>query len=136
MSGPLLDDDVWYEIDPLSLYFPTVYIWPNKKKKPNKTNHLTYWYAKGVHDGLDETKHKQSAAAHVRQEEHDADAATKLWAESSADHVCKKLRPSAYVKSWFVGQCDIPNTRGVFPQWVRSLVEVFFLFKTLYFREM
>lgn len=40
---------------------------------------LTCWHAKGVHDGLNQTKHKQSTAAHIREEEHDADAATKLW---------------------------------------------------------
>lgn len=48
---------------------------------------LTLWHAEGAHDGLDQTEHIQSAAAHVGQEEHDADAAAELRPERSADHV-------------------------------------------------
>ena len=47
----------------------------------------TFRLAERADDGLDQTEHEQSTAAHVSQEEHDPDAATELGTQGSADHV-------------------------------------------------
>lgn len=48
---------------------------------------LTFWHSEGGHNGFNQTEHKESAAAHIGEEEHDADTATELWAQRTADHV-------------------------------------------------
>lgn len=48
---------------------------------------VTFRDSKCGQDGFNQTEHHQSTAAHISQEEHDADAATKLWSQCSADHV-------------------------------------------------
>lgn len=55
---------------------------------------LTFWHSKGVHNGFNQTQHKESAATHIGQEEHDANTATKFWPQRSAYHVWVKLRQS------------------------------------------
>lgn len=54
---------------------------------------LTFWDAKGRHDGLNQTQNIERTAAHISKEKHDPNAAAKLWTQSSADHVWgSKLR--------------------------------------------
>lgn len=50
-------------------------------------NQLTFWHSKRGHDSFNQTQHKESAATHVGQEEHDANTAAKFWPQRSADHV-------------------------------------------------
>lgn len=57
----------------------------------------TLWCSKGGHNGFNQTQHIESAATHISQEEHDADAATKLWTQRSADHVWATLRKGCRV---------------------------------------
>lgn len=58
---------------------------------------VTFRDSKCGQDGFNQTEHHQSTAAHISQEEHDADAATKLWSQCSADHVWVPLRQSTLV---------------------------------------
>lgn len=53
---------------------------------------LTFWYSKGGHNGFNQTEHIESTAAHIGQEEHDANATTKFGPQRSAYHVWEKLR--------------------------------------------
>lgn len=53
---------------------------------------LTFWHPKRGHDSFNQTQHKESAATHVGQEEHDANTAAKFWPQRSADHICVELR--------------------------------------------
>lgn len=70
------------------------------------TNKLTFWNSKGGHNGLNQTQHKKGGAAHVSQEEHDADAAAKLGTQRSADHVWVTLRSTTLV--WLEAQAKRP----------------------------
>ena len=47
----------------------------------------TLRHPEGVDDGLHQAQHEEGAAAHVGQEEHDADASSELRTQRSADHV-------------------------------------------------
>lgn len=49
--------------------------------------HPTFWQTKGGHDGLHQAQDEEGAGTHVTQEEHEANAATKLWAQRSTYHV-------------------------------------------------
>lgn len=61
---------------------------------------LTFWHSKRGHDSFNQTQHKESAATHVGQEEHDANTAAKFWPQRSADHICVELR-CRELHTWF-----------------------------------
>lgn len=48
---------------------------------------LTFWHSECGHDGFNQTQHKEGAATHVGQEEHDANAATEFRTQRPAYHV-------------------------------------------------
>lgn len=56
---------------------------------------LTFWHSKCGHDGFNQTEHKEGAATHVGQEEHDANAATKFRTQRPAYHVWVMLRTNS-----------------------------------------
>lgn len=53
---------------------------------------LTRWDPKAVHQRLHQPQHIEGTATHVGQEKHDPDAASKLWAQGTADHVLLESR--------------------------------------------
>lgn len=48
---------------------------------------------------LHQSQHVESATAHVSQEEHDANAAAELRAESTADHICGCKQTQAHANT-------------------------------------
>lgn len=48
---------------------------------------LTFWHSKCADNGFNQTQHIESTGTHIGQEEHDADTATKFWAQRSAYHI-------------------------------------------------
>lgn len=47
----------------------------------------TFWNTKGRHDSFNQAQNIERTAAHIGQEKHDANAATKLWTQGSTDHI-------------------------------------------------
>lgn len=58
------------------------------QKKKKKRKKFTFWHSKCGHHSFNQTKDIEGAATYISQEKHEADAATKLWTQRSANHVC------------------------------------------------
>lgn len=55
---------------------------------PTLPLHLTFWDTERGQHSLDQAQYIECTSTNIGKEEHDSDAASKLWTQGSADHVC------------------------------------------------